>query len=174
MTATATPPRAPRPPLVRASSPPPPPVATGTAFDGETGASVALTFVTLAAVICMRRVFDSWSYAGPVIVAALGTHLVCWWARRRAGNPVWAVAGPVAALTVVVSWVLFPETTFYGIPTADTLHTMQHELHTALNDFHTVVAPAPATQGFVVACVLGAVLVAGLSDWAAFRMRAAL
>jgi len=158
----------------RAAPPPPPPVATASAYDGETGATIALAVVTVAAVLSMRRLFDGWSYAGPVITAALATHLGAWWARRRDGNIVWAPAAPLAALAVVVSWVLYPETTFYAIPTADTLRTMQHELHNALNDFHTMVAPAPATHGFILACVLGAVLVAGLADWAAFRMRAAL
>jgi transglutaminase-like putative cysteine protease len=138
----------------------------------ETASTVALTVLTLAAVVCMRRLFQTWDYFGPVASAAIATHFVSWWLRRVRLPAVLAALGPLAVFGLVTAWVQVPETTFYGVPTSDTFHTAWRLLHQSLDDFHTMVAPAPVTRGFIIASILGAVIVAGLADWAAYRMHA--
>src|SRR6185503_8987239 len=81
---------------------------------------------------------------------------------------------PAVVLAVTVGWFELPETTYFGIPTPDTYRTAVDLLQGALNDFHNVVAPVVATPGFVIASMLGVVIVAALADWAAFRMKAVI
>ena len=72
----------------------------------------------------------------------------------------------------VIAWLVLPETTFFGIPTGSTLSTARSELSTAYSSFRHVVAPAPVTDGFVIASVLGVAVSALLADAAAFVVRA--
>jgi transglutaminase-like putative cysteine protease len=122
----------------------------------------------------MRRLFDSWVFLTPVGGAALATHVVCWIARKRNLNAIFALIGPVLVLAATIAWFRLPDTTYYGVPTTETLRTAGDLLNGALEQFRTVIAPTEATEGFLLASIIGAVLVAALADWAAFRMRATL
>src|SRR5262249_37037077 len=57
-------------------------------------------------------------------------------------------------------------------PTASTFSTASKDLSTAYQAFRHVVAPAPVTNGFVIASVIGIALAALLADAAAFTVRA--
>ena len=92
---------------------PPPPRPTK---DGETGTTIALTILTLAAVACMRRLFSDWSFFWPVAAAAVGVHAVAWLFRRTRLPAVTVVVGPVAVLALAVGWFELPETTSFGVP----------------------------------------------------------
>lgn len=141
---------------------------------GDALATVALVTLTLAAVYSLTRLFAGHSFAGPVLVVALGGHAVGWLSRRLGWPPAVAGVASAFALILLVSWAVLPGSTTFGLPLAGTLHAAARSLHQATTDFHRVTAPAPVTQGFVLVTACGVGVLAVLADWAAFRMRATL
>ena len=120
----------------------------------------------------LGRLFATGHGWAPVLAAALGAHLAAW-IVRRSGAP--AIVAHLSALVVgalVVAWLVLPETTAYGLPWLGTLRAAGHQLSQAATDFKKVVAPTPASGGFVIATIIGVVACATLGDWAAFRMQA--
>ncbi|MDQ1397454.1 MAG: hypothetical protein QOG64_2713 [Acidimicrobiaceae bacterium] len=148
--------------------------ATAFAPDAENASTAALTFLTIAGAVCMRRLFADWSYLGPVVLAGVAAHLAAWLCRVRGARAPTVIGAPIAIAVVIISWVQLPETTWYGIPTATTLHTALTQLGDSFDSFKTVVAPAPVSPGFVLATILAVVVGASLADWAAYRMGAML
>lgn len=137
-------------------------------------ATAALTCLTLAAAYSLTRLFVGRSFAGPVLVVALGTHGVAWFSRRRGWPPAVATVVSLAAVVLLASWTVLPASTAYGLPGPGTLRAAAHAFHQATLDFHRVTAPAPVTQGFKLFTVCGIGILIVLADWAAFRMRATL
>lgn len=163
----------------RSSEPQLPRVPTKTGPSGATAynnaiATITLTTLTLAGVYSLSRLFIGWSFAGPVVMVAVGAHFVAWLCRRQGWPPVVAGCVSVLAVIVLVSWSVLPGSTAYGLPLLGTLHAAQSALHHGAMQFHQVSAPAPAYQGFVLVCACGVGALALLADWAAFRMRATL
>lgn len=161
-------------PPQRSARPSAPAARSWAADDAQTATTIALTLLSLATVVCMRRLFDDWSFLAPVAGTALAVHAAAWAARRYRLPAISAVLAPLAAFALAVAWFQLPDTTFFGVPTSATFHAAVDRLHASLSDFRTVVAPAPVTTGFVLASMLGAGIVAAVADWAACRMKAAL
>jgi transglutaminase-like putative cysteine protease len=133
---------------------------------------LALTALTIGAVVGFGRLFDNGRYFGPVFLAAIGSHLVAWLGRRVGlGLPAAALLSLVAGAVVLV-WVIEPSTTTYGIPRGASWHAMGNDLRDAWQRFGDVVAPTPSTEGFVAAAAIGAWAAAFLADAAAFRLQA--
>ena len=146
--------------------------ARAVAGDPTLAGTLALTGVTVAAAVGMGRLFTDASHVGPFVVAALVAHGVSW-AGRRVGAPLWASAlAAVAGLVLVAAWLVLPETTTLGIPWTATWRAAGSELSLALDQFATVVAPTPATRGFLLAGMAGVGLTGILADWGAFRVPA--
>ncbi|MGH9122677.1 MAG: hypothetical protein ACRDYC_12190, partial [Acidimicrobiales bacterium] len=83
-------------------------------------ASVAA--LTLASAVGLARVFQGGGLVAPVLLSALGVHLVGWLTRR-----VWFNAlntGLTSALAVILLpiWLVLGGTTFFGLPLAATWH----------------------------------------------------
>lgn len=134
------------------------------------GTEVALVCVTLATVYGFRRLFVDASFAAEVMGAALVSHgLVA--LTRRAG---WGIGRSalvsLVGLILFTSWLWYPDTTAYGVPTGATLDALRVDADGAWAVFRDVVAPAPVETGFVIALTLGIWLAAFLADWAAFRL----
>ncbi|MDQ6949208.1 MAG: DUF3488 and transglutaminase-like domain-containing protein, partial [Actinomycetota bacterium] len=136
--------------------------------------TLTLTILTLAGVFSLTRLFIGRSFMGPVLVVAVGVHAIAWFCRRQGWPPVVATAVSLLGLILLASWTVVPGSTTFGLPLLDTLHAMENAIQQATADFHRVTAPAPASQGFVLAAVFGVGVLAILADWAAFRMRATL
>ena len=108
----------------------------------------------------------------PVVGAALASHALAGVVRRRGLNPIVAAAISGVGLVLYVAWVIEPHTLTLGIPGGETLTAVTTDLRAAWDRFGSVVAPAPVSRGFVLACALGAWLAAWLADLFAFRVRA--
>lgn len=175
MTATATPPRPPlaRPPGAGAGQGGPPAVEARPP-DPFTGSMWALTALTLVATLGMGRLFADGSYIVPLCSAALATHLVAWWARRAGMGLALGALLAAGAVALVVAWEVLPETTAYGIPWMGTWKAASDALSASWSQFSRVVAPAPVTDGFLIASMAGVGACAFLADWAAYRVRATL
>lgn len=134
-------------------------------------ATLALAALTATVAVGMGRLFAGGSYLLPLLAAAAAAHAAMW-AGRRLALPL-ALGGPAAVggVAVAAAWLLFPETTTYGVPGPATLDAARRSLADAWGLFGDVVAPAPATDGFVLAAMVGVAVTAVLADWAAFRMR---
>lgn len=90
--------------------------------------------------------------------------------RLRLGVGVSALISVLAAV-LFLTWWFAPHTTWFAIPTADTVRTVLDEMRRSFANFSALVAPVPATDGFLV--VLAAALwgFTGFADTAAFRYR---
>jgi transglutaminase-like putative cysteine protease len=133
-------------------------------------AEAALAILTLTTAAGFWRVFDSGAFLPPMAAVAIISHLILMVCRRRGWGVLVAAAlsAPVAALTIV--WLVFPETTTMGVPTADTIETLLASLSDSWRQFRNILAPAPPEPGFVVASSVALYFTAFLADWAAFRL----
>jgi transglutaminase-like putative cysteine protease len=145
--------------------------APGLDVQDAAAATVALTALTVAAVYSLGRLFVSGSYFVPVMTAALAMHAVAWGCRRQRWRSAKVVAVSLLALVLVVSWLVLPRTTSYGLPLTGTLRAARQALHDAGTQFHTVTAPAPVTRGFLLVTVASVGALVLVADWAAFRVR---
>ena len=88
----------------------------------------------------------------------------------RVWSGVTTSAVALATSVLAVAWLVFPETTFYGLPGADTWSAATNALGEARRSFGVVVAPTIATPGFRLACVFAVALFAAIADWGAVRV----
>ena len=147
-------------------------VTAGDNGPSDVGATVALAARTLSSAAGLVRVFDGNSWVGPVVTAAVAVHLVCWLMRKwRVPQPA-ALAVALACLWLVNIWTILGPTTRYGIPTGSTWAQFHDGLGEAQRDFTGSLAPVTATPGFLLLAAGGTGLVALLSDWITFRVKA--
>lgn len=127
--------------------------------------------VTASAVFGLSRLFSDGSFLPPVLLGVVSAHALAAWMRRaRVATPV-ALLVSVAALAAFVVVVIEVHTLRAGIPGAETWRTLSADLREAWNRFGDVVAPTPATRGFVLASVVGGWMAASLADVFAFRLK---
>jgi transglutaminase-like putative cysteine protease len=134
-------------------------------------AEAALVGVSVVAVISFWRLFETGGpFLGPLLLtllAAHGTMIV----TRRLGWELWAVAlVSVAAAALTLTWILYPSTTAYLLPSRDTIDAAASDLADAWRLFQEVRAPAPIATGFLLVAGLAIWAVAFIADWAAFRV----
>ena len=163
MTATATPPAS---STASAAAP-----NVGARRDTTVLPTLALTAVTVAVVVGFVRLFADGSFLVPLMATAVTGHAISWWGRRQDWPTALSAIATLAGVAVVATWTVLPETTFFGVPTRETLSIAGQQLSLARTAFRTAVAPAPVLDGFVLASVVGVALVAVMSDWAAFRIQ---
>jgi transglutaminase-like putative cysteine protease len=135
-------------------------------------AELPLVAVSVATVVGFIRVYDGWSFLGPLLAFALGAHVAAIACRRlRAPAPL-VVLVAVGGTALAVAWILFPETTTLGLPTLDTWRAARESLELARDQYPVVIAPAEVLPGFQLAAGLALWLAAWFGDWAAHRLRA--
>ena len=135
-------------------------------------ATLALVGVTVAVALGMSRLFSGGSFLLPVGGAAVVAHAAMWAGRRYGLSLPVSAAAAMAGVALTAAWVLFPETATLGlVPGPATLAAARDALADAWAEFGEVVAPTQASDGFLLAAMVGVGVTAVLSDWAAFRMR---
>src|SRR5207248_1093578 len=112
-------------------------------------AEAALLFLSLAVVFGFARLFNDGSFfprLAAFAVVAHGTAIV----TRRLGWSLAASAGlSLVALGVTVGLALYPDTTFLGLPTADTLTAARTDFSDVWSQFQSVQAPTAVTTAFL-------------------------
>jgi len=172
MTATIAPPPPPPAPAPRPeATPPAAPRRDARRPTGPWAAELLLMAITLVAVAGFARLFEDRSTVVPLLVAAVGAHVVGAGSRRLGWGALPTAAVTLAAFVVQASVVLYPHTSAYGVPTAATLEAVGHDLSRAWDLFGQVRAPAPRSRGFLLASSLTLWVAVALADWAAFRLR---
>lgn len=133
-------------------------------------AECALIAVTLAALVALRPLFDTWTYLPRLVVVALAAHLTVVGARSlRLRLPLTGLL-TAAGFLLTTAWLFLASTTWYGLPTAASWQAAGHDLADGWSRFQTVVAPAQPTTGFLLATTVAVWLAAFVADWAAFRL----
>jgi transglutaminase-like putative cysteine protease len=133
--------------------------------------TVALAILTVVTAAGMGRLFNSTSYLGPVVGAAIAAHALAWLWRRLGLGAVAALLLSAAGILLVTTWVALPHTTVLGLPSATTFHQASSQLTQARQQLQELTTPAPVTAGFLLGSVLIVGIMAVLADWAAFRHR---
>ncbi len=133
--------------------------------------TVALTVLTVVTAAGMGRLFNSTSYLGPVVGAAIAAHALAWLWRRLGLGTTAALLLSAAGILLVTTWVALPHTTVAGLPSATTFHQISAQLGQARQQLQELTTPAPVTTGFLLGSVLIVGILAVLADWAAFRHR---
>ena len=169
MTATVARPR-PGTPTASSTTAPTPPAGR----DPDAMASAALVLISVVTALGLGRLFNGTTHVFPVLAAVAVSHGVSFLSRRRQW-PSWHVgAVGVGALALTCVWVLFPQTTAYGLPWKGTWNGVTNELSTSWRLFAELVAPVPSRPGFIVAGMVGIGIAVLLAEWAAFRIGGSL
>lgn len=135
-------------------------------------AEVPLVLVHVAVVAGFARLYDDGSYLLPLLGFVLGAHVLAIACRRLNAPTGLTAAVAVAGGALAVTWILFPATARFGLPTTATWHAAAAALRQAREQYPVVVAPTAVLVGFQL--IAGAALWAAVwfSDWTANRMRA--
>jgi transglutaminase-like putative cysteine protease len=135
---------------------------------------VCLVALTLADVVAFHRVFSDNTWVAPVLIVALGAHVVAALLRRTRLPPLAAMAGCLVAVVVLGLCSVHHLTTRHGLPDLTTLRSAVDDLRRARADLPTAVAPVPALPGFTLLAAWAVGVVAVLGDWGTFRLRSAV
>jgi transglutaminase-like putative cysteine protease len=135
---------------------------------------LAAALLVPAAVVGFSRVFDDMSAIIPIAGAALMSSAVAVVGRRlRLPLTVTAVVSIGLLMTLIV-YRYAPGTTRFGIlPSGETLDVVSTLLDDLVVNFREMKSPVPAIAPFVGAAMVGAWLMAFLTDWGAMRLRLA-
>jgi transglutaminase-like putative cysteine protease/preprotein translocase subunit YajC len=133
-------------------------------------AEVALVALSLAVVVGFARLFNNGSFFPRLAAFAIVAHLAAIFTRRAGWSVAASGAASLLALGVTVGLALYPDTTFFGLPTASTLSSARADLGDVWNQFQSVQAPTPVTTPFLLAAGLSLWWSAFVADWAAFRV----
>ncbi|HET6774088.1 MAG TPA: DUF3488 and transglutaminase-like domain-containing protein [Acidimicrobiales bacterium] len=147
-----------------------PPIRAKSADELLLANEVALTVVTLAAVVGMHRLFVDGSYWWPLVLQVIAAHTVMAVLRRLGVGLVAAGVATIAIAAVFITWTRFPDTTHWLLPTGETLTQAGDDLRAAWHLFGDVRAPAPVENGFLAATAAAIWALVYVADWAAFRV----
>lgn len=134
-------------------------------------AEMGLLCVGLGTAFGFVRLFDGWGFTS-TLGLAVGISWVLAVLTRRSHLGVGISTVLSAAVAVLaLTWRFAPGSTWFGVPTPDTAAVLLAEVHRSFSRFSTLVAPVPASDGFLI--VLAAVLwiFTSFADTAAFRYR---
>ncbi|CAN5849165.1 hypothetical protein BH23ACT2_BH23ACT2_08410 [soil metagenome] len=131
----------------------------------------ALLLVHLAVVGGFARLYADGAFLVELVAFVVVAHVLAV-ACRRAALPAPAVAlVAVTGAAVAASWLLFSDTTRFGLPSTETWAVATEALRVGRDQFGEVQAPAPVLVGFQLAAGLALWAAVWFADWAAYRLR---
>ena len=134
-------------------------------------AEVGLLAVGLATVLGFSRLFLGTRYLGPLALAVTASWALALITRRLGwGVGRSALVSTVSAL-LVLTWTFAAHTTWAGLPTPTTADSVLTDVQRAFRGFSRMVAPVPATTGFLVLLAIVMWAFTFFADTAAFRFR---
>lgn len=140
----------------------------------EAGATLALTCVTAGVALGLGRLFVDLSFLGPVLAAAVVTHLSAWVTRRLRWPAVPAIVASLVVGAVTIVLIRYGALSTVGLPNRAVFGALGTDLREAWQVFGEEGAPAPVADGFVVGAMAAVVAIAVTSDALAFRVGAPL
>jgi len=133
---------------------------------------VLLGLVGVVTLLGLVRLYDGPGYLRSALTALVVSHLLAAACRRLGWHLGVAAVVSAVGLAVVVSMLLYRDTTWWGLPTATTWDVALADLREAWHEFGEVKAPAEQLPGFLVATAVAAWVGAFLADTLAFRFAA--
>jgi len=136
-------------------------------------AEVALVLFSIAVVVGFSRLFVDRSFFVPIVASTVSAHVLAAAVRWARGGLFISALVSVGGL-IVSAALLFPPTTVVdaGFLNRTVLEGFRTDLELAWEQFQVVLAPTEVTAPFLLLIAIVMWLVAFLSDWAAFRLRA--
>ncbi len=135
---------------------------------------ITSALIVPAAVFGFVRIFESIEAIAPIVVASLLSTLLATLLRRARVPLVIAAAISLVGLGELIMHRYAPGTARYGVlPTAETRTALDLLAEDGIAQFRELQAPVEALPAFVAAAIIGAWLLAFLTDWAALRLRLA-
>lgn len=132
-------------------------------------AELALAATTLAAVAGYVRVFEGTGFLPKLVAAAVAAHLVAAVLRRRGAPAAVSALVLYVAAVLVGAWALFPQHTWFGIPTLATARALVDAVSSSWDRIGVEVAPVDPEPGFLVVAFAATWIGAAVADRAAFR-----
>jgi transglutaminase-like putative cysteine protease len=133
----------------------------------------ALIAVHVVTALAFIRVFDDRSFAPTLVAYVLIAHALAIATRRARLPGAAAVAIGIAGAVLTTSWLLFSDTTRWGLPTGETWQAASRALQEAQELYPVVIAPTEAVPGFLLASGLALWTASWFADWTAHRLHAA-
>ena len=138
----------------------------------ETALEAAGPVLTAATAFSLIRVFEGNEWVLPVLIAAAAGHLLALIVRRIGWGMLVSALVTVVGLVLTVTWTLYWDTAFWGLPAAGTQTALADDLERAWANFGELSPPVEPVDGFTVSTMAAVWLLAFFYDWTAMRMRA--
>ncbi len=133
---------------------------------------IAILAVALAIALAFGRILQGSGAAWRLLAVGVASGLIAWATERR--GMLLATACSAAGLLLALTWLAAPQTSWFGLPTAETLRTLGSLATEVGGQARDYVSPAPATPALVLAGTI-AVWAAVFSCYAlAFRAQSPL
>ncbi|MEI7887710.1 MAG: DUF3488 and transglutaminase-like domain-containing protein [Actinomycetes bacterium] len=147
--------------------------ALGKADSGAAGAAVAAELGLLAlaggTAASFISLFDSWSFLSELAVPIVTAWLLAVVLRRLRVGLAGSLCAQVLSAIFLLTTVFAHGSNRFALPTPAAARLINTEISTSFSEFSRLVAPVPATQGFLFVIALGFWLFVCFSDAAAFR-----
>lgn len=135
---------------------------------------ISAALLVPAACIGFSRVFRDFSTVLPIVGAALLSSAVAVLARRLRVPLIVSTLISALLLIGLIANRYAPGTSRFGlIPTGETVDALRALFDELIQNFQELKTPVPALQPFVAASMVGAWVMAFLTDWGAMRLRLA-
>lgn len=126
--------------------------------------------VTCSVIYGFTRLFADRSFMWPLVALALFVQLVVMTVRRLGLGVAWSAVATTVGCAVFTTWLWFPSTTRWLLPTGATVSAARDAMSEAATAFQELHAPVPPIAGFVVGASIAIAITVFLADWAAFRL----
>jgi hypothetical protein len=112
-------------------------------------ALAAIALVAIAVGLAFGRILVGQGATYRMLAVGIASGLIAWLTERR--GMVLATLASAAALLLALAWLAAPQTTWYGLPTIDTMRTLGTLATQVGAQAREYVSPAPATPALVMA-----------------------
>ena len=116
-------------------------------------AGVATVLVAAAAAIALGRVFEGNGPTMRLLAAGVASAVIASLLERR--NLVLATIASIVGLAIAIGWLVFPETTWFGLPTPDTVRAALDAAALVGEQARVQVAPSPPLAPLMLAGLAG-------------------
>ncbi|KLR62627.1 Transglutaminase-like superfamily protein [Actinobacteria bacterium IMCC26207] len=132
-------------------------------------AELGLLALALGTAASFLRLFDTWSFVSELAIALVTPWLLALTLRRLRVGLGAALAAQLLAAVVLLTALFAPGSSRFLLPTPATARLLSSSISTSFTEFSQLVAPVPATKGFIVVIAVGFWLFISFADAAAFR-----
>lgn len=132
-------------------------------------AELGLLALALGTAASFLRLFDTWSFVSEFAIALVTPWLLALTLRRLRVGLAASLAAQLLAAVVVFTAVFAPGSSRFLLPTPATARLLSSSISTSFTEFSQLVAPVPATRGFIIVIAVGFWLFISFADAAAFR-----